>query len=229
MKTANKAQSPGSKNRIGFWSAVLTTVLTVISFSIAINGTPLNSYAYPYIAPFIPFDFEKDITALILMPTFVALTASIHYYAPNERKIFSQIALSFAIVCAVLLMADYFIQLTVVLPSTLSGETAGLSLFTEYNPHGMFVSLEVLGFLMMSAAFLFLAPIFDKGRLQQSIRWLFVASFILAVSSVVGLSTAGYDIVYSEVAIISITWIVLIVSGILLAVLFRRTAKMPQG
>ena len=63
MKTANKAQSPGSKNRIGFWSAVLTTVLTVISFSIAINGTPLNSYAYPYIAPFIPFDFAWLIPA----------------------------------------------------------------------------------------------------------------------------------------------------------------------
>jgi hypothetical protein len=93
------------------------------------------------------------------MATFVALTACIHTtHALNEKKVFSQIALSLATMCAVLLMADLLIQWTVVLPSTQSGETIGLSLFTQYNPHGIFVSLESLGYLMMSTAFLFLAP-----------------------------------------------------------------------
>ncbi|HLE75623.1 MAG TPA: hypothetical protein VI864_06220 [Candidatus Bathyarchaeia archaeon] len=214
-----------SRNRMGFWLAVLTAGLTAISFSIGIFGTPLNSYPYPYLAPFIPVDFAWLIPAFILMPVFVALTASIHHITPNERKIFSQIALSFAIICATVLMADFFIQLTVVLPSTLKGETAGLSLFTEYNPHGVFVGLEALGYLMMSTSFLSLAPIFNEGRLQKSIRGLFVASFVLAVSSLVGLSLAGYDIVYFELIIISVNWTVLIVSGILLGVLFRRATK----
>ena len=212
------------KNQIGFWLAALTAGLTAISFSLAIFGTPSYSFSYPFTPTFILSDFVWLIPAFILVPTFVALTASIHHHALNERKIFSQIALSFAIICAVLLMADFFIQWTVVLPSTLSGETAGLSLFTQYNPHGIFVSLEALGYLMMSAAFLFLAPLFDKGKLQQSIRWLFVASFVLAVGSLVGLSLAGYDIVQFEVIIIIVDWTVLIVSGILLGVLFRRAA-----
>lgn len=212
------------KNQMGFWLAALTAGLTVLSFALAIFGTPFYIIPYPYTPNFILSDFVWLIPAIILMPTFVALIATIHQQSPNEKKVFSQIALSFAIICAVLLMVDFFVQWTVVLPSTLSGETAGLSLFTQYNPHGFFVSLESLGYLMMSAAFLFLAPLFGIGRLQQAIRWLFVASFILAVCSFIGIMLAGRDIVLFEVIIICIDWTVLIVTGILLAFLFRRSA-----
>jgi len=218
-----------NQNRVGFWLAVLTALLTAISFSIAIFGSPSYKFSYPYTPEFIAVDYAWLIPAIILMPTFVALMVFIHYYGPNEKKIFSQIALSFAIVCAVLLMADYFVQWTVVLPSITSKETVGLSLFTQYNPHGFFVGLESLGYLMMNLALLFLAPVFGDGRLQKSLRWLFVASFVLAVGSFIGITAAGYDVVRFEVVIITTDWIVLIVSGILLSVLFKRLAKMPQG
>jgi len=216
-------------HRVGFWAAVLTAGLAALSFSIAIFATPLNRYPYPYVPAFISIDYAWLIPAFILMPAFVVVTASVHAYAPKEKKIYSRIGLSFAIVSAVLLMADFFVQWAVILPSTLSGETAGLSLFTQYNPHGLFVAIEALGYLMMSTAFLFLAPVFATGRLQQSLRWLFVASFVLAVGALIVLSLAGFEIVLFEVVAITIDWTVLIVAGVLLGLLFGRSSGQDRG
>jgi hypothetical protein len=58
----------------------------------------------------------------------------------------------------------------------------------QYNPHGIFISLEGLGYLMMSVALLFAAAVFAGGRLERATRWLFVTSFVLAVGSLAGLS-----------------------------------------
>jgi hypothetical protein len=81
----------------------------------------------------------------------------IHHNAANDKKVFSQIGLSFALIYATIITIDYFVRLAVIEPSIVSGETAGLSLFAQYNPHGIFIGLEGLGYLMMSVAFLFTA------------------------------------------------------------------------
>lgn len=211
-----------SKNRIGFWLAAATAGLTALSFSLAILGTPSYTYPYPYVPPFIAADFIWLIPAFVLMPVFVMLVAFIHDQAPSGGKLFSRIALSFAIMSALVLMADFFVQWTVVLPSIASGETDGLSLLSQYNPHGMFVAIESLGYLLMSTAFLLLAPLFSGGRAQLSVRYLFAASFVLAFGAFAGLTLSGYDIVQFEVLVITVNWTVLIVAGALIALLLRR-------
>jgi hypothetical protein len=47
----------------------------------------------------------------------------------------------------------------------------------------------------------------------------------LAIGSYVGLSLLRYDIVAFEVTILTINWVVLIVSGALLSVLFKRAGR----
>jgi hypothetical protein len=143
-----------------------------------------------------------------------------------DKKIFSQIALCFALIFAGIITADYFLQLTVVLPSILSKETEGLSLFSMYNPHGIFVSLESLGYLLMNSALLALAGVFvGKNKVEFAIRWIFLIAFILAVISFGVIILAGYPIVFFEVAIITINVIVLIASGVLLSLFFRRIER----
>jgi hypothetical protein len=93
----------------------------------------------------------------------------IHFYAADDKKLYSQIGLSFAVVYAAVITTDYFIQWTVVEPSMLSGETAGLALFSQYDPHGLVVALEGLGYLMMNGAFLFAAAVFAGGRLERAL------------------------------------------------------------
>jgi len=216
---------------MGFWSAVLTTVLAAAAFVVGIS-TPARSgpfcssscipYPYTNVASFVPGDYLWLYPGILLALIFVVLMACIHSHASNDRKVFSQIGLSFALVYAVVILSDYFVQFTVIIPSLSSGETAGLALFTQYNPHGIFIALEGIGYLMMSAAFLANAVVFSEGKLEHAIRWIFLIDFILAAGSLAGLSWLKYDIVAFEVAILTINWIVLIVSGILLSVLFRR-------
>lgn len=218
--------------QLGLWSAVLTTVFATVFSTIAI-ATPARSgpfcaiwgcIAYPYtdVAQFIPGDYFWLVPGILLAPIFVVLFACIHSFAREGKKFFSQIALSFAVVYAVVIIVDYFVQFTVVMPSLQSGELDGLSLFTQYNPHGFFIAGEALGYLMMSVAFLFAAPVFAGGRAERAIRGLFALSFVLAVVSFVGLWLLRNDLVAFEVTVLMINWIVLIVSGVLLSVWFRR-------
>jgi hypothetical protein len=48
----------------------------------------------------------------------------------------------FATISCTLLVGDYFIQISVIQPSLLKGETDGIALLTQYNPHGIFIALE---------------------------------------------------------------------------------------
>jgi hypothetical protein len=220
------------KDRIGLWAAILTVLVTA-TFAVVGVATPARSGPFcatwgcipaPYtdVAQFIPGDYFWLIPGLLLVPIFVVLMASIHALAAEPTRIFSRTGLAFAAVYAVVIAVDYFAQFAVVIPSLESGETGSLSLLTQYNPHGLFIAGEALGYLAMSLALLFAAPVFAGGRIERTIRWLFVAGFVLAFMAFVGLWVVGHDLVAFEVSALSIKWIVLITSGVLLGVVFRR-------
>jgi hypothetical protein len=110
----------------------------------------------------------------------------------------------------------------------MSGETEGITLLTQYNAHGVFIILEELGYLLMSLSFLFMAPVFvNKNRLESAVRWVFVISFALTVIAFT-LISINYGLDRQdrfEVAVISIDWLVLIVNGVLLSLVFKRQLK----
>lgn len=116
-------------------------------------------------------------------------------------------------------------QFFVIPVSLQSGETEGIAILTMYNPHGLFIALEDLGYLLMSLSFAFVALIFPgQSRLEAAVRWLFVAAFALTVSALTYYSVRfGLDTQDRfEVAAITVNWLVLIINGILLSRLFRR-------
>ncbi len=224
--------------RLGFWSAILTAVIAAVAFAAGII-TPARSgpfcasscvpYPYTNVAAFIPGDYLWLIPGFLLAFIFIVLMASIHAYAPTERRIFSQIGLSFAVVYAIVVATDYFIQFAVVIPSLTNGEIAGLSLFTQYNPHGIFIALEGIGYLMLSIALLPSAFVFSGSKIENAIRWLFLVDFFLAGGTFAYLIWMKLDIVAFEVAILTINWIVLIISGILLSLLFKRAERLDSS
>jgi hypothetical protein len=80
----------------------------------------------------------------------------------------------------------------------------------------------------MSLSFLFMAPVFvNKNRLESAVRWVFVISFLLTVVAFTFISfNYGLDRQDRfEVAVISIDWLVLIINGILLSIVFKRHPK----
>jgi hypothetical protein len=223
-----------ASNRVGLYSAILTVVITVLTFSLAITAIPNagagcteNCVEYPYVDTLseFPRDYLWMPPAMMLVEVYVILVVSIHAYAAQHKKIYSQIGLSFALIAAGILLSDYFVQFSVVPISLMNQETDGIALLTQYNPHGVFIVLEELGYLLMSLSFVFLAPVFaDTGCLASAVRWVFIAGFVLTVIFLAVISiNYGLDREDRfEVAVISIDWLVLVVNGVLLSFLFRR-------
>jgi hypothetical protein len=228
--------------KVGFYAASLTTILTLITFGIAVATPPLSGpycaggcYSYPFsdIAARFPRDYYWMYPAILLALVYYVLMVSIHYFAPAEKKIFSHVGLSFALVSTATLVIDYFLQVSVIQPSLLLGETDGIALLSQFNAHGVFIVLEEIGFFMMSLSMLFMVPAFvGQTRAEKAVRWLFLASFLLNV-----IAFTLYSIFYGihreyrfEVATISINWLTLIASGIPLSMVFRRvlTEKSPK-
>ena len=229
--------STTTSNRVGLYSAILTVVLTVLTFSLAITAIPNsgafcseNCFEYPYadtLSQF-PQDYLWMPFAMLLVVVYVVLMAAIHTYAAQHKKVYSQIGLSFALIAAGILLSNYLIQFSVVPASLMNQETDGIALVNQYNPHGIFIVLEELGYLLMSLSFLFLAPVFaNQGRLASTVRWVFIAGFFLTMIFLAMISVSyGLDRMDRfEVAVISIDWLVLIINGVLLSLVFRRQLK----
>ena len=239
------ALSGGSAARLGSRTAILTAVLTAVFAALGVT-TPARSgpfcgsdcVAYPYVdvAQFIPRDYFWLVPGILLAPTVIVLMACIHATATEPHKIYSRIGLSLAVVYAGVILVDYVLQLAIVVPSLQAGESAGLSLVTQYNPHGVFIALEALGYTLMTLAFLFVAAVFQGGRAERAIRLLYVGSFVLTLAAFIGVALLGHTLVGFEVAVLTITYVELITSSALLIRVFRnagraaaqRTATRPQ-
>lgn len=235
MDSSMKAHTAAyNVHRVGFYSAIASSLLTVITFVAAMTAIPISGanctkdcIEYPYLAieSRFPRDYWWMFLAIGVMVSFVVLMVSIHQFAPAEKKIYSQIGLIFGVVAALILIVDYFVQVTVIQASIENGETEGIALLTQYNPHGIFIALEELGYLMMSLAFLCLAPGFaGANRLERAVRWLFIGNFgIVIVALILMVMAYGVDRQDRfEVIAISVNWLVLIVGGGLLSRVFRR-------
>lgn len=234
---ATKA-TPSSAYRLGFWSAILTALSAAVALGIGVTTPPRSGpfctldltdacviYPYTDVAAYVPRDYIWMVPALLMGLLFMLLVVCIHHAAAPQQKVVSQMAVLFAAGAAITLTLDYFIQLTVMQPSLLKDEAEGLSLFSQYNPHGIFIALEDIGYLLMGVSFLFLVPVFDqRGGLGRSIRLLLLICGLLAVGSFLLLALLyGYDLEYRyEVAAIVIDWVALIIGGTLLSLFFRR-------
>ena len=91
--------------------------------------------------------------AVIQLLAYTIFVVALHAIAPQPKKIFSQIGLVFALMAGFVLLSDYFIQFSVVPVSLMNGETDGIALLTQYNPHGIFIVLEELGYLLIEPLF----------------------------------------------------------------------------
>ena len=220
--------------KVGFYAALLTTLLTLVSFSIAIATPPLSGpfctggcFTYPYsdIASRFPRDYYWMYPAMILNLFYYILMVAIHYFAPTDKKIFSHIGVSLALLSMATFNIDYFLQVSVIQPSLLLGETGGIAILSQFNAHGVFIVLEEIAFIMMSLSMLFMAPVFaGQTRAEKAVRWIFVGNFLLTAASF-ALFSVFYGIFREyrfEVAAFSINWLALLASGISLSIIFRR-------
>lgn len=167
--------------RLGFWSALTLTVagaayLIVIGL-LAVTGR----FTLPLPEAVELFAAWDTITA---GPLLLASLVAVHYSVPAHRRPFSQLGVLFATVFMVMVSINRFVQLTVVRPSMLEGNTAGLERFMPYAPRSAMLSLELvgwgffLGLALLSAAFAFSGP-----GIAGKIRWTFLCYAVLGLAS----------------------------------------------
>ena len=105
--TLNLTSSPSTLDRVSFYASLLMIVSTIITFGFALIAIPIsgancpeNCVTYPYLntAKQYPRDFLWMMLAIVLVLTYVGLMTCLHAYAPVQRKAFTQIGVSFAVI-----------------------------------------------------------------------------------------------------------------------------------
>lgn len=227
--------------RVGFISSLLLTMLTINGFGFALIAIPPsgpycpgNCMEYPYadILNYYPRDYYWMYIISFQLIVFMIFVIANHFNAPKNKKIYSFISVSLAIITTTILLADYFIQYSVVPISMLKEQTEGIPLLTQYNGHGIFIVLEELGFILMSLVFLFLSPIFiGKNKLEKTMRWIYtIPSALVVISFIYYFLKYGIDRDYRfEVAAITINWLATIIIGLLSCIYFQKEMKMNKN
>jgi len=234
-----EARERAHATTLGFWAAVATAVSAAIALGLGVTTPPRSgsncssdciTAPYTDAAAFVPRDYLWVYAASMMVLLFVVLVAGVHHAVVESHRVFSQVALSFAVIAAVAAVLDYAVQLTVLQPALLKGELDGLSLWSMYNPHGVFIALENAAYLLMAVSFVFLAAALPKvGGVVRAARVVLVAAgAIVVLSSVLLAVQYGRDLDYRfEVLAIGVDWLALIVAGALLAIGFRKDVIAP--
>ncbi|QGX39778.1 hypothetical protein [Permianibacter aggregans] len=117
--------------------------------------------------------------SLLLALAFVALMVGVHHATDPARKIYSHMALSFAIIYATLVSIVYYVQLSFVLPRLNAGNTEGISLLL-FTPFDSFLyAIDVYGYGLMSLSLLLATWSFPPIRSLLAIRLVCVANGML--------------------------------------------------
>jgi len=186
---------------LAFWSAVIMTIAVIFSGITASTAMKIPSL----------------VSGIILIPVFILLIACIHEYSPADRKFYSRLGLLFTMGYAVLIGFNYYMQLTLVQNNLFT------DIFAMDDPQSIMWVIEVLGYGFMGLATLSTAFVFTIGKLESAIRWLFIINGILGIGGMIGYAL-GLSL--NILAVGLIVWdIIMPLSSILLAVLFRRVLK----
>jgi hypothetical protein len=145
--------------------------------------------------------------------------ASVHAFAPADRKTGTRVALALTTVCAALTCSVHFLQLTVVRRLATDG-VPGFALLRMYPWPSLMLTLDFLAWdVFLGLALLFAALAFAGDSLQTAIRIAMQLSGALCVAGIFG-SALG-DLRLQLVSILGYAGVFPVVCALLI-VLWRR-------
>ena len=226
--------------RFGFYSSLLMSLLTIVTFGFAMTAIPpvgpycpdnCMEYPFPDILLYYPRDYQWMYLAIFQLFAFMIFIIVNHFIAKVAKKLYTFLSISFALISSTVLLITYFTQFSVVPISVMKGETEGIALITQYNEHGLFIAMEELGYITMSIALFFLAFAFSKNtRAEKVIRTILISQLFLTIMTFIFYSIKfGIEQGYLfEVATITINWLVIIIVGIMVGFHYRKNLKLTD-
>ena len=159
-------------------------------------------------------------TSLCIVIPFVLEILSLHYIAPDNKKFWSHAAVIFSVVYCVFVTANYVVQLATVIPMSLKGAAAEISVL-EQTPHSMFWDFDALGYIFMGLTTLIAVPVFEKKGVQKWVRIFFLANGL--VTPLIGI-VYFYPVFSTKILLsLGLPWIITAPgSMLLLAIMFRK-------
>ena len=192
---------------------------------------------YPFDDPalvrdFVPVSFAWMIPAVGMLVALIVFAASLGLVRGTAGRLAGRLALAFTLVGASVLLVDYAVQLAVVAPSLLHGEGAAVVGLSLFNPHGVFVGLEDLGYWVLGLGFLGVASALGSAsRPERIARWVFLVGGVLALAALPVLAAAlGADLGYTyEIVVITVVDLTLAVGCACAAVGLARSPLGPRA
>lgn len=199
--------------KIGFLSGLIAFVATVAYVIVQLLQI------YDLIA--YPLD-EKLIygTSLLIVIPFVLEILALHYATTSRKRFWSHASLTFTIMYAVFVTANYVVQLATVIPTTMAGNLDEVRILQQ-TPHSMFWNFDALGYIFIGLATLMAIPIFRNKGFQKWIR----ISLIAHALTTPLISVVYFYPVYSyKLLVLGFPWgITAPLFMLLLALHFRRS------
>ena len=122
---------------------------------------------------FQPIQMLTVVPSLLLAISYVIFVSGLHIYASENKKVWSQLAVSFGLLYAGISIANYLIQLITVIPSIQNGQTEGLALLVSGYQNSVFYAL-MASYFLMCISLLFAAFVFSKEeKITKRVRRLF--------------------------------------------------------
>jgi len=198
--------------KVGFWSGI-TAFTATVAYCIVQLLQLYDVITYP--------TDERLIygTSLCIVVPFVLEILSLHYTTPGNKKFWTHAALTFTILYAVFVTANYVVQLATVIPNTLKGHLDEVRILQQ-TPHSMFWNFDALGYIFMGLATLIAVPAFEKTGFQKWVRISFIAHACVTplISVVYFYPTYSYNLL-----LVGFPWAVTApLSMLLLAFNFRK-------
>jgi hypothetical protein len=212
------------ERKLGTWAGILSAVFAVLWF-VTLNmkdffqTVPDWQNLTAYADAFRISRFTLIYPSLLLALTYLVLLASLHRILPEDRKIWSLIALAVGILYAAMASINYNIQTVAVRMSLAAGQTEGIEMFIPDNLNSIFNALAN-SYVYMSLSMFSAGFAYQEGKLERWIRGLLLVQMVSAVGQI------GYSMFdWPEMIFIltSMVWVIgAPVAFVLMAIWFNK-------
>lgn len=202
-------------NKVGLWSGLIAFTAT-IAYCVVQLLQLYGVLTYP--------TDERLIygTSLCIVIPFILEILALHYITPKEKSFWSHAALTFSILYAVFVSANYVVQLATVIPATLKGSLDEVRILQQ-TPHSLFWDFDALGYIFMGLATLVAIPVFEKRGFQKWVRLSFIANALVTPLITV---VYFYPVYSYKLLLLGFPWAITApLFMLLLAIMFKRNDR----
>jgi hypothetical protein len=198
--------------RLGFWAALTLSTMNILYMLMVLVSLATDTSNLQLLSA---------LPVLVALPAFMALLVTLHYYAPEEKKPLTQLALLNGVAYVVLAGFTYFVQVTVIRQNLLKVQYQNYVMFDLQNQDSIAAVTDMAGYFFLGLALLCLVPLFAKSadRLE---RW--IGRLVLVAGGAGLVAASSFIADWQTIRYLALVLLcpLLLFSAILLVFFFRQ-------